>query len=148
MQILLLATERNLLKQRHRSAKDKRSADRIKIILLLDKGHSSSDIAAILLLDEDMIHEWMKKYKSSSTISDFIKENYTAFYGKLDSQELAEVRGYFREHIITDAKRVIVFVKERYGIIHPNICESHESKIRYIPSFFMLCVVYLCIPLN
>jgi len=116
MQIPLSATERELLKRLHRSAKDKRSADRIKIILLADKGYSNSEIAAILLLDEDTIRKWAKKYKSSSNISDYLKENHTAYCGKLDSQQLDEIRTYIRKHTITDAKQVIAFVKERFGI--------------------------------
>jgi hypothetical protein len=45
----------DFFKRLHKSLKDKRKADRIKLILLLHKGFTQKEVAEILLLDEDKI---------------------------------------------------------------------------------------------
>jgi DNA-binding NarL/FixJ family response regulator len=59
---ILTRNQRDILKARHRHERDKRLCDRIKTILLLDKGWTYEAIAEALLLDDDTIRRYDKTY--------------------------------------------------------------------------------------
>ena len=54
--------ERGKLKQEHRKEKDRRRADRIKAVLLSDKGWSYKEIAEALFLDEETVSKHVAEY--------------------------------------------------------------------------------------
>jgi len=60
--INLSKEEERSLKILHKSIKDRKKADRIKTILLLNKGFSYSETAEILLLDDETIKTIERKY--------------------------------------------------------------------------------------
>lgn len=63
----------------HRQCKERRFADRLKAILLLDKGLSCGQIGEILLQDDDTIRNYKKKYLSEGAnplLSDNKKEGF------------------------------------------------------------------------
>ncbi|UCE07192.1 MAG: helix-turn-helix domain-containing protein, partial [bacterium] len=72
----LSSEDQTALHQLHRTTKEKRTADRIKAIILLDKGYTQKEIASILMLDEDTISSWIKKFKSSTNIDIWLDNNY------------------------------------------------------------------------
>jgi len=111
-------TEKNFieLKRLHRTTKNKKQADRIKIILLFNKGYTKKEIASNILIKENTVSYWINKFKSSLTIDDWFKNNYKAYWGKLTSIQLAQVQNYIRENIIIDLKQVITYVKEQFGV--------------------------------
>ena len=55
--------ERAQLKTQHRRERDGRIRDRIKAVLLFDKGWSIAAIAEALLLSDDAIRERINEYK-------------------------------------------------------------------------------------
>jgi hypothetical protein len=59
----LTSEEKNILKQMHRSTKNRKKADRIKTILFLDRGFSYVETSELLLLDRDTIYKIQKKFK-------------------------------------------------------------------------------------
>jgi len=63
--IFLTNVERNQLKEQHRRERDGRIRDRIKAVLLRDKGWSISAIAEALLLSVDAVREHIAEYKKS-----------------------------------------------------------------------------------
>jgi hypothetical protein len=65
MEKLLTAKERQKLIQRHRKERDKRICDRIKAVLAYDDGYSYSEIAKILLLDDETT-ERVRRYWTKS----------------------------------------------------------------------------------
>jgi len=62
MEWKLTARERKDLIQRHRKERDKRISDRIKAVLAYDDGYSYSEIAKILLLDDETIRRHIEDY--------------------------------------------------------------------------------------
>ena len=104
------------LKNLHKKIKNKKQADRIKIILLFNKGYTQKEIASNILIKENTVSYWLNKFKSSLAIDDWLKNNYKAYWGKLTSIQLAQVQNYIRENIIIDLKQVITYVKEQFGV--------------------------------
>jgi DNA-binding NarL/FixJ family response regulator len=66
--IFLSDDERAQLRAQHRKERDKRICDRIKAVLLFDKGWSIAAIAEALLLSEDAIREHVSEYKESKKL--------------------------------------------------------------------------------
>ena len=66
--IFLSDDERAQLRAQHRKERDKRICDRIKAVLLFDKGWSIAAIAEALLLSEDAIREHVSEYKESKKV--------------------------------------------------------------------------------
>ena len=62
MKEFLTVEDRESLRRRHRSEKDGRTRDRIKAVLLADKGWSFKAIAEVLLLDEETISKYVEAY--------------------------------------------------------------------------------------
>ena len=60
--------ERTQLKIQHKRERDKRVCDRIKAVLLSDKGWSTPAIAEALLLSDDAIREHIAEYKESKKL--------------------------------------------------------------------------------
>ena len=61
--------ERNNLIASHKKERDRRICDRIKAVLLYDDGYSYTEIAKILLLDDETIRRHIQDYKSIQKIN-------------------------------------------------------------------------------
>ena len=68
MEKILTSTERQKLIQRHRKERDKRICDRIKAVLAYDDGYSYSEIAQILLLDDETIRRHIDDYQQNKKL--------------------------------------------------------------------------------
>jgi transposase len=62
--LTLTPSEIIALKQAHRACKDKRAADRIKAVYSLGMGFSVEDVVSILMLDEETLRNYVKRYQS------------------------------------------------------------------------------------
>ena len=77
----LLPDEVVRLKLLHKKA-DKKQRDKIKAILLLDKGYEYSEIAEILLIDYTTVWRWYETYITGGT-SELLKDYYLGGTSKL-----------------------------------------------------------------
>lgn len=66
--IFLSDAERAQLISQHKRERDKRVCDRIKAVLLFDKGWSIPAIAEALLLSEDAIRDHITEYRNSKKL--------------------------------------------------------------------------------
>ena len=60
--------ERETLKIRHKRERDGRIRDRIKAVLLYDRGWTSQQIAEALLISDQAIRNHIEEYKASSKL--------------------------------------------------------------------------------
>lgn len=68
----------------HRGTRDKKVADRLKCIKLLNLGHDQSFIAELLEVDEKTVYNWKTKFLTSKSIEQYITDQPTPYSGKLD----------------------------------------------------------------
>ena len=87
MQKEITMIEKDKLKQIHRRLRDGKKRDRIKAILLLSEGYSSSEISRILLIDNDTVTNWKKRFDSREGLNSWLKDEYKIYEGKLTNQE-------------------------------------------------------------
>ena len=108
---MLTLKERERLIERHRKERDKRICDRIKAVLAYDDGYSYSEIARILLLDDETIRRHIddylneKKLTSASGGSD----------SKLNDKESYGLLQHLREITYLYVKDICHYVFEVYG---------------------------------
>lgn len=115
MEIPLSNEKLGQLKKLHKETKNKKKADHIKIILLSNDGYKQQDIASILLIKENTVRHWINKFKSSSTIEQWFENNYKPYWGKLSSQQLAQLKNYINDNVIIDIKQLITYVKDQFN---------------------------------
>jgi len=112
MSNLLTANQINELKQAHKVVADKKIADKIKAIILLDKGYSYSEIEEILLLNESTVRRSLKKFKKRG-VNGLLETKYIGGNNKLlTSKQESQLKAFLtkntqqttqsiREHIHT-----------------------------------------------
>lgn len=140
MELPLTEQDKIELKRLHRQAKDKRYADRIKIITMLDKGFSQIQISELLMLDEDTVSKWSNKFSESRTIGEFLNFQYTAYEGRLNKEQIIIIKQYIAENIIFDSKQIIDFIEKNFSISYSlsgikfflhNIGFSYKQLIKF-----------------
>lgn len=99
----------------HKKNLPAREADKIKAILMLADGYSNKEVAKVLLLDEDTITNWKKRFLERKSISEWLKDNYSGYQGRLSKKEKEEVSKFIDENIISSCERVTLFLKENFG---------------------------------
>ena len=106
--------EQNELKRFHKSVRDGNSRDRIKAILMLDKGYSPVEIAELLLLEEKTIRRWREGYKARKNITSFLFNDCQGYEGKLSEIDRMTLTQYVEENLISDSKKVREFIQNRF----------------------------------
>jgi transposase len=116
MELPLTEQDKIDLKRLHRQIKEKRHADRIKIITMLDKGFTQIQISELLMLDEDTVSKWSRKFSESRTLGEFLNFQYTGYEGRLSEEQIVIIKQYINENIIFDSKQIIDFIQENFSI--------------------------------
>lgn len=114
--IHLTKEERQELLRLEKQIPFKGVAIRIRIILALDLGYSVKEVSEILLLDEDTIIKWKKKYLESKFLSDWLGDEYVGYQGKLTRQEELKIEEFVTLEAVTDCQRVVDYIKENFGV--------------------------------
>lgn len=113
--LTLTAEEIATLKQVHRACKDKRAADRIKAIYSLGIGFSGEDVAEILMLDDETVRSYVKKYQKGG-IDELIADHYKGSCAYLSSTELSELEEHLEKNTYLTVDAIIAHVKQTYGV--------------------------------
>lgn len=113
MKDFLQPKEVNVLEEAHRAALQKRAADRIKTILLLNEGYPYETIAHILRLDETTVRRYFKEY-SKEGIDGLLEDHYHGSIGFLTLDEEAELTKQLKEHTYQTVKEVVLYVQQQY----------------------------------
>ena len=105
----------NELRRAHRSTKDKRAADRIKAVYSLAIGHSISEVASILMLDEETLRNYLKRYQQGG-IKELIEDHYKGSDGFLSKMELQELELHIKTNSYLSVDPIIEYVEKTYSI--------------------------------
>jgi len=114
MEFKITDDEKMKLKKIHKTLKDKRSADKIKCIILLSDGYSYKQIEQILLFDEKTI----KRYRDAYTIKgvhELITSNFIGGISNLSSEEMQELSKEIEKNIYSTSKEVCEYVRLNFG---------------------------------
>lgn len=92
-----------------------RYSDRIKVILLLDKGWTYKKISEALFLDEGTIANYRKRYKVGG-LDDLVDDSYKYNATKLCDDKLIELQQHLINTTYQKTQEVCDYVKKKYGV--------------------------------
>ena len=104
--------ERNNLLAQHKKERDKRICDRIKAVLLYDKGWTLMQIAEALLLSDDAIRQHIRDYKESKKL----KPENGGSVEKLSLDQSGQLEKHLQEHTYLYIKDILLYVKTMFKI--------------------------------
>ncbi len=117
MSFTLTQKEREKIKRLHRGCSERRFADKLKSLLLLDKGFSCIEVGEILLLDDDTIRKYRNQYLNRGAES-MLSDNNKGTLSKLNESQINELEQHLDQNTYSSTKGIIAWIKECFGIIY------------------------------
>ena len=114
MTIKLSLAERNKIKQLHRNCKQRRHADKLKAILMLDDGFSCVEVGKILLLDDDTIRKYRNIYLNQGAAS-LLSDNNKGRKSFLTADQLAVLEKHIVENTYMDSKGIVAWIEKQFN---------------------------------
>jgi len=112
MKNFLTDEERTSLQQQHRKERDGRVRDRIKAVLLRDKGWTWMQIAEALLLSEGALRLHLKEFQASRKL----KPANGGSKEKLSDQQSRQLTQHLEEHTYLHAKDIAAYVESMWQV--------------------------------
>lgn len=103
-----------VLQEAHHAARDKRKADRIKTVLLLNQGYPYSEIARILLLNDSTAREYFKEYQDLG-LDGLVEDNYSGSDSFLSVSKQQELTQYLKSRTCKTVKEIVFYVVKTYA---------------------------------
>lgn len=117
MKNFLLPREVDVLEEAHRAAQGKKAADRIKTILLLNKGFTYAQIADILMLDDTTVRRYFKEFNEQG-IDGLLEDHYQGSIGFLSEVQERDLEIHLRAHTYQSVKAICCYVEKTFGIAY------------------------------
>jgi transposase len=108
---ILTEEERSRLLIEHRTGRDKRIADRLKVILWSDEGWSAEAIARALFIDDATVRRHLSAYKEEREV----KLNYKGSEPLLTKGESELLSTHLEEECYVKAKDIQVYISNKYN---------------------------------
>jgi transposase len=112
----LTKQQRQELRHRYRQETNRRIADRIQCLLLLDEGYNKPEVARILMVSEKTVKRWIQKYVRQG-IEGLCHLSYDQ-NGRVEQLSAAEIEHLSRwldEQGICSAKEVIAYIQKTFA---------------------------------
>jgi transposase len=114
MKIPLTEAQKIHLEEQHKAEHDGRIRDRIKAVLLNDKGWTYKQISQALLIHETTVWGYLYDYLREEKL----KPNSGGSRSKLDEQQTEELIAHLEKNTYPSTKEIIEYVTLMYGIIY------------------------------
>jgi transposase len=111
----LTTEQRQKLVTLHRHTKDRRKADRIKTILLLDQGWEYRRIAEALFLDDSTLRDWIKQYEEHG-LNELLKDNFTGSRKQLSEVQIETLKTELRSTVYVTSADICRYVEREFGV--------------------------------
>lgn len=99
----------------HSKCPVKRFADKLKALLLLDKGLSCIEVGEILLLDDDTVRKYRDQYLAQGAES-LLGDNNKGSQAYLSMGQLEELDKYLQDNVYSDSKGIKDWIAQNFNI--------------------------------
>jgi transposase len=99
----------------HRKERDGKIKDKIKAILLLDKGWSYNQIAEALFLDDQTLRNYKETYDKNKS-KGLLETNYKGRISKLSITNKQELEVHLREITYLTSDQIKEYIRSKYGV--------------------------------
>lgn len=111
----LTDTDRKSLTILHKGCTDKKTADRIKAILLVDKGYTYRQIEEILLIDERTLGRYKKAFQEKG-VSGLMSDNYKGGFFKISDEQITLLKQELDTKPYSTAQEICSFVRKQFKV--------------------------------
>jgi transposase len=123
--------QRTELRARHKLERDRRICDRIKAVLLFDKGWTYEEIAEALLLSDGAIKNHIREYQIENKL---VPEG-GGSTEKLNENQSKILEAHLREHTYLYIKDIVSYIYSRWKIVYTvsglrNWLQRHDFSYR------------------
>lgn len=115
MQNFLTSIEQMILKEAHLAAREKRHADRIKTILLLNDGWNYEQIAKALLLDDATLRRYLELYQEEG-LDALVEDHYKGKSPKLNEEQCAQLKTHLEQVTYLSTKPIVVYIQQNFQV--------------------------------
>lgn len=112
MQTFLTTSQRTSLKLAHRSERDRKIGDRMKVVLLCDQGESLAVIAKFLFIDEQTARRHMQDYFNDKKLDG----SNGGSVGKLSTEQATQLSASLIAGDMVSAQSVVQITKSLFGV--------------------------------
>lgn len=95
--------------------RNRKHADRIRVILLLDKGWTYDKIAEALFLDDGTIGNYRRRYKKGG-LEELLNDDYKGSASFLSLDKQVELEAHLQQTVYLSVKAIIEYVKKRFKV--------------------------------
>lgn len=113
--IVLSKPQRRILEEAHLAERNKRHADRIKVILALADSFSHKDIACMLRLDDSTTRRYEREYQEGG-VDKLLDDHWSGGISKLTIDEERTLIAHLSETVYGSAKEVCRYIEERFTV--------------------------------
>jgi transposase len=107
--------ELEALRKAHRATRDRRLADRIKVVYDLGRGKSAESIADYLMMDETTVRNYFAIYKEKG-INGLLVLHHAGRTPYLTADQKEQLTRFLDENILTSTKEVIAYIHQTFGV--------------------------------
>ena len=113
----LTAAEEIELRVAHRGIRDKRYAYRLNAIILLGTGWSYEEVANALLLDNETIRNYVKRYEKAG-VAGLVTDEHKGTPCKLSEVELVELDTHLRANTYLSVEAIVEYTVKKYDVFY------------------------------
>jgi len=117
VQNFLSSLEQMILREAHLAAREKRHADKIKTLLLLNDGWSYEQIAKALLLDDTTLRRYLKLYQDEG-LDALVENHYKGKPPKLTEEQCAALKAHLQQVTYLSAKPIVAHIAQTFGVLY------------------------------
>jgi len=115
MGLELTKSQRQELLSELKLERERRFADRIRVILLLDEGQKYQDIAKFLFLDDKTILNWKRRYEEGG-LEKLVNDHYLGRVSLLNPNQTLLLKKELESRIFPTTKSVVKHVEKLFGV--------------------------------
>jgi transposase len=115
MERFLTRNQRQELLVELSAERNRRFAERLKTILLIDDGKKLTDIAEFLFLDESTVRNWRRRYEEGG-IEKLVNDHYMGRVALLDDQQISMLTEELSSKVYPTTQTVVKFVECCFGV--------------------------------
>jgi len=103
------------LRAAHNAERNRHAAYKINAVILLGTGWKLKDVKEALLLDDETLSSYVKKYQAGG-IGTLLQTNYSGKPANLDKKQLTKLRQELDNHIYLTTGAIIQYLSQQFGI--------------------------------
>lgn len=108
--------ERQEMEKKIRETKDRKKADRLRVILYKDDGHSNKFIARSLQIGRNQVSKILERYQQAGWQVLLEPDNYQGSQPSLTQQQQQALKIELKTNIYSTANQVIAWVEQQWAV--------------------------------